>query len=123
MTHSAHRYGWLSARTALSNSPENGRPITRIVKELSQSVGLVRENFTASLMQYANSVANDKADEYNELVKMCVKAGEPIHQHDKSELNKALQLRMEAEISSMAERAEAEAVEPDKQGEQEKVPA
>ncbi len=34
-----------------------GRPVTRVAKELSQSVAMVRDNFTANLAGFAQAVA------------------------------------------------------------------
>ncbi len=68
-----------------------GRPVTRVVKELSDSIRLVRENFTAGLMSYAHQVATDKADGYKAEIAGAVKAGEPIILKDRANLAKAIQ--------------------------------
>src|SRR4030042_5333398 len=46
----------------------NGRPITRVAKPIAQNVTLVRENFVANLKQYAEAVADGKAEEYAETI-------------------------------------------------------
>ncbi len=80
-----------------------GRPAIRVAKELGDNIRLVRDNFTANLLNYAGAVIRDNADGYKAQVALAVKAGEPIYQHDKTELDKALQARAQAQ-------AEAEAV-------------
>ncbi|MBA7709368.1 hypothetical protein ES703_118283 [subsurface metagenome] len=92
---------------------KTGRPVIKIAKPVSDCIGLVRENFTANLLAYAHSVATEKAEAYIAQVKLAQKQGEPIHQHDTTELNKAVKLQLEqalreAEVKAQAE-AEAEA--------------
>ena len=41
-----------------------GRPVIRVAKELSDSVRMVRDNFTASLSDYANGVIMENPDGY-----------------------------------------------------------
>ena len=88
-----------------------GRPAIRVAKELSDNIRLVRDNFTANLLNYAGSVIRDNADGYKAQVALAVKAGEPIYQHDRTELDKALQARAQAEAEAEAVvKAQAEAV-------------
>lgn len=87
-----------------------GRPTIKIAKPLSDSISLVRENFTANLMHYANSVATDKAEAYIAQVKSALKQGEPISQHDTDELNKAVKLQIEQAMREAEAQAQAEAV-------------
>jgi len=86
-----------------------GRPAIRVAKELSDNIRLVRDNFTANLLNYAGSVIRDNADGYKAQVALAVKAGEPIYQHDRTELDKALQARAQAEAEAVV-KAQAEAV-------------
>ena len=90
-----------------------GRPVVRVAKELGDSVRLVRDNFTANLLNYAGTVIKNNADGYKAQVALAVKAGEPIYQHDRTELDKALKARAEAVAKAEAEavvKAQAEAV-------------
>ena len=80
-----------------------GRPIVRVAKELGDSVRLVRDNFTANLLNYAGSVIKDNADGYKAQVALAVKAGEPIYQHDRVQLDNALKVKAEAEAVVKAE--------------------
>ncbi len=73
-----------------------GRPVIRVAKELSDNVRLVRDNFTANLLNYAGQVIEDNADGYKAQVELARKAGEPIYQHDRSQLDTALKARAEA---------------------------
>ena len=74
-----------------------GRPVIRVAKEISDNVKLVRDNFTANLISYAGEVMTEHSDEYKTQVELAVKAGEPIAQHDRVELSKALEAKAEAE--------------------------
>ena len=84
-----------------------GRPVIRVAKELGDSVKLVRDNFTANLLNYAGSVIRDNADGYKAQIDLATKAGEPVYQHDRNELDKAIRARAEAEAKAVAEAAEA----------------
>lgn len=93
----------------------NGRPITRVAKPISQHVSLVRENFVATLNQYSQSVAESKAKEYGDHVKLAERAGEPIKAKEQADISKAVQLQVEqamadAETKTEAEKTEAEGV-------------
>ncbi len=96
---------------------QNGRPVIRVAKPISEAVAMVRENFVAHLQDYTENVATAKEKEYGSMVNACVKAGKPIAEHDSQALNEAIQARMEAQLEAEAE-AEAEATpEPDREKE------
>ena len=84
-----------------------GRPVIRVAKEIADNVKLVRDNFTANLLNYTGSVMRDNAEGYKAQIETAKKAGEPIYQHDKNQLSSALKARAEAEAEAMAQ---AEAV-------------
>ena len=84
-----------------------GRPVVRVAKEIGDSVRLVRDNFTANLLNYAGSVIKDNAEGYKTQVALAKKAGEPITQHDRLQLHLALEAKAKAEAIA---KAEAEAV-------------
>jgi hypothetical protein len=86
---------------------QSGRPVIRIAKEISDNVRLVRDNFTANLLNYAGNVMRDNPEAYKTQVDSARKAGEPIYQYDKAQLHLAVTARMEAEAKA---KAEAEAV-------------
>ena len=73
----------------------NGRPVVRVAKPISQSVSLVRENFVATLKQYAADVVASKQEEYAGHVQLAQEAGRPIIEHDKVQLDKAIQAQIE----------------------------
>ncbi|GAI42116.1 unnamed protein product, partial [marine sediment metagenome] len=54
---------------------KTGRPQTKVARELSEGVRLIRENFTANLMSYASSVIAEHADAYKEQVKLAQEEG------------------------------------------------
>ena len=60
-----------------------GRPVIRVAKEIADNVKMVRDNFTANLLNYAGSVMRDNAEGYKSQIETAKKAGEPIYQHDK----------------------------------------
>ena len=104
-----------------------GRPVTRIAKPIAQTVSLVRENFVANLKDYASQVAESHTQEFNTQIALQREAGEPILQHDKAEMDKAIQLQVElamieAEKHQQAE-ASAETPPPDTEKEKELVTA
>ena len=86
-----------------------GRPVIRVAKEIADNVKLVRDNFTANLLNYAGSVMRDNADGYKAQIETARKAGEPIYQHDKNQLSNALKARAEAEAKAQAEALAKEA--------------
>ena len=88
----------------------NGRPIIRVDKELSNSVKMVRDNFTANLVSYAGDVMTHHSEDYKAQIELAVKAGVPIAQHDREELTKALQAQAEAEKAKENVIAQAQAV-------------
>ena len=79
-----------------------GRPVIRVAKEIADNVKLVRDNFTANLLNYAGTVIKDNADGYKAQVALALKAGEPIYQHDRTQLDNALKAKAEAEAKAEA---------------------
>jgi hypothetical protein len=96
-------------KTGAVRFSQAGRPVIRVAKELGDNIRLVRDNFTANLLNYAGAVIRDNADSYKAQVELARKAGEPIYQHDKSQLDLALKAKVEAEAEAEAV-AKAEAV-------------
>jgi hypothetical protein len=94
-------------KTGAVRFSQAGRPVIRVAKEIADNVRLVRDNFTANLLNYAGSVIKDNADGYKAQVELARKAGEPIYQYDKNQLDLALKAKAEAEAEA---KAQAEAV-------------
>ena len=69
---------------------KTGRPVTKVAKDIADSVRLVKDNFTAGLLAYANGVITDNPDGYKAQVEMAREAGEPILNRDSVNLSKAL---------------------------------
>ena len=98
-------------KTGAVRFSQAGRPVIRVAKELGDNIRLVRDNFTANLLNYAGAVIRDNADGYKAQVELAHKAGEPIYQHDKNQLHLALEAKAKAEAIAQAEAvAKAEAV-------------
>lgn len=88
----------------------SGKPVIRIAKPIALVVGLVRENFVANLKDYAAQVAESQPDQYAEQIGFQREAGMPIREHDRTEMDKAIQLRIEEAIAEAQRQREAEAV-------------
>ena len=86
---------------------KSGRPVTRVVKDITQTVTLIRENMVANLQSYTNEVIEGKAEAYKASVTQALKAGKPILDRDRVELDKAIKLQIEQALIE-AERQEAE---------------
>ncbi len=82
---------------------KSGRPISRVAKPISDNVTLIRQNFVATLQQYTEQVAESNKEEYAKVVTSARIAGEPIINHDKAELSKAIQLQVEEALRATAE--------------------
>ncbi len=96
-------------KTGAVRFSQAGRPVIRVAKEIGDSVKLVRDNFTANLLNYAGSVISEQGDSYKAQIALATKAGEPIYQHDRIELDKAIRAKAEAEAEALA-KVKAEAV-------------
>ncbi len=90
---------------------QSGKPVIRVVKDISDMVKLIRENFTAGLQAYANEVITEKPEAYTASVKQAIEAGKPIIAHDTAMLSEAIRRQVEAEVEAIRKaKAEAEAV-------------
>jgi hypothetical protein len=86
---------------------KTGRPVTKVVKDIADSVRLVKDNFTAGLLAYANGVITDNPDGYKAQIELAREAGEPIIAKDRANLDKAIANAMveavaEAEVKAKA---------------------
>ena len=77
---------------------QSGRPVTKVVKEISQTVTLVRENMVANLQTFTHDVAESKASAYKASVTTALKAGLPFATKDKADLAKAVNAQVEQAI-------------------------
>lgn len=85
---------------------QTGRPVVRVVKEIADSVRLIRENFVASLATYTHGIVAECPDGYKAQVLAAQAAGQPIVDHDKAAL---IAITAQAEESQAAAQAQAEA--------------
>jgi hypothetical protein len=81
---------------------QNGKPVIRVAKEVSDSVKMVRDNFVANLLQYTGEVMTSHSEDYSNQLALAEKMGKPIAQHDQAELSKALETFKEAEATQEA---------------------
>ena len=92
----------------------NGRPVIRVVKELSDQIRMVRENFTAGLLAYADSVRKAMATEFKAQVEASQKVGAEITAKDAADLeayiNAVKEALAEAEAATEAPKPEPVAV-------------
>ncbi len=92
---------------------KSGRPITKVAKELSDNIRLVRENFTAGLISYANTVVSEKPEAYKAQIEAARIAGEPILKKDRENLEQALAQAIEQAIAeAQAKAGQADMAEP-----------
>lgn len=102
---------------------KSGRPMTKVAKELGEAVRMVKDNFTATLQSYAHSVIADNGDAYKAQVELADKAGEPIAEKDKANLDEAMAKAMESALAQAEGKAEPEpAIEPEAEPEPVAVP-
>lgn len=93
---------------------KSSRPVTKVAKEIAQTVTLVRENMVANLQNYTHQVAEDKASQYKTSVATALKAGQPILTKDRIELDKAIKAQIEQALrDAEAKPAEATAEQPE----------
>lgn len=59
---------------------KSGRPVLKLVKELGDQVKLVRDNFTAGLVSYAEGVMRAMPDAYKAQAEAARKKGEAIYE-------------------------------------------
>ena len=69
---------------------KSGRPVTKVAREVADSVKLVRENFTAGLVAYTGGVIADNPEGYKAQIELAREAGEPITAKDRANLDKAI---------------------------------
>ena len=72
-----------------------GRPVLKVVGELSEQIRLVRENFVAGLVNYAGQVMKNKPDEYKVESEACHRAGAPIIEKANADITAAILARVE----------------------------
>ena len=65
---------------------KTGRPVVRVVKEVADSVRLIRENFVAGLSDYTNEIVAECPDGYKAQVQAAQEAGGPIMLNDRAAL-------------------------------------
>jgi hypothetical protein len=87
---------------------KSGRPIMKVAKELSDSIRMVRENFTAGLQHYAGEVINANLEGYKAQVEASKIAGEPIVSKDRHSVEEALRKAVEDTMREAEAKAEAE---------------
>ena len=78
---------------------KSGRPVVRVAKPIADSVKLVRENFAANLVAYAEGVAQDNPEGFEAIQKSAHEAGEPIATQDRANMSKAIAEAMEKSIA------------------------
>ncbi|GEM_PF-1136410 len=72
---------------------QNGRPVLRVAKDLSDQIRMVRENFEAGLVQYAVGVQKANPDGYKAQVMANLQAGIPINEKIVTDVDAAIALR------------------------------
>ena len=78
---------------------KTGRPITKVAKDLSDTIKMVRSNFSAGLVSYAEQVQSKDKAGYKAQIELARRAGQPIIARDKANLDKAMAQAMEKAIA------------------------
>jgi len=71
---------------------KTGRPVMRVARDIADNVRLIKDNFTANLLDYASTVMDDMPDQFQAQIDRAQKAGAPIIQRDNRSLDKAVAL-------------------------------
>ena len=85
---------------------KTGRPVTKVAKDIADNVRLVKDNFTASLLSYANGVITENPEGYKAQVEQARQAGEPIVNRDRQNMEQAIAKMREAELAEAIAQAE-----------------
>jgi len=88
---------------------KSGRPITKVAKDLADTVRMVRENFSAGLQSYAHQVITENPDGYKAQVELAKEAGEPIIAKDRATLDQAIAKAMEQAVAEAEGKAKPKA--------------
>ncbi|GAJ20770.1 unnamed protein product [marine sediment metagenome] len=64
----------------------------RVARDIADNVRLIKDNFTANLLDYASEVMDDMPDQFQAQLDKAQKAGAPIIQRDNRSLDKAVAL-------------------------------
>ena len=81
----------------------NGRPVVRIAKDVAEQVRLVRENFQATLQNFAIQVRESNPEGYTQELKLNAEAGNPIIDFDNKAIEKAMAEAVEKAMESKGE--------------------
>ncbi|MFA4837312.1 MAG: hypothetical protein WC749_14750 [Dehalococcoidia bacterium] len=89
-----------------------GRPVIRVVSELSAQIGLVKENFISGLIDYAGTVAKQNPDGFKAEVTACQNAGQPIIAQTNLDIEMAIaKANEQMKMTEAIEKAASDAVE------------
>lgn len=78
---------------------DSGRPVMRVAPELNAQIGIVRENFVASLQAYTGMVQDERPDEYKGQVDAAQQAARPILEKTQADIDHAVELLKAAEAA------------------------
>lgn len=78
----------------------NGKPVIRVNKELSDHVRTVRDNFTASLVDFASRTQKARAADYKAHVEAAQKAAQPVTEADLAAIEAAVKAQASAEAKA-----------------------
>lgn len=90
-----------------------GRPVIRVIKEVADSVRLVRENLMAGLMAFTHEVSTSDPDGYKAQIEANMEAGQPIMAKDSQALTDAILAQAEALVDAERRKARPKAKAPE----------
>ena len=85
---------------------DSGRPVMRVAPELNAQIGIVRENFVASLQAYTGMVQDERPDDYKGQVDAAQQAAQPIFEKTKEDIDQAIELLKAAEAAKNSHSAQ-----------------
>jgi hypothetical protein len=86
---------------------KTGRPVLKVAKDIANSVRLVKDNFTAGLLAYANGVITDNPEGYKAQIEIAREAGQPILDKDSVNLSKAMAEAVAQGVAEATSKAKA----------------
>jgi hypothetical protein len=81
---------------------KTGRPVFKVVKEVADTVKLVKENFVAGLIAHSTAVAKDNPEGYQAQIDIAKQAAEPFIAHDREKLDSAIAEQMAQQVEQEA---------------------
>ncbi|MDD5094389.1 MAG: hypothetical protein PHV74_08435 [Dehalococcoidia bacterium] len=94
----------------------SGRPVIRVNAELNGQIRFARENMVFQMLNFAANVQKQRAEDYKAEIESCIKAGDPIIEKDRLDIEIAvIEAAKKAKLAEAMEQAASDAVKKDEQ--------